>query len=76
MLRLFRRKQKKLCFHEWKLADYYTSTVYNGVDVDFVGHYKLGCLNCGSTRVLDEFEYRRMLDRGLIQDVKKLKNNI
>lgn len=69
---MFFRKQKveekkELCFHEWQLADYHITDSYNGVDVDILHKYELGCHKCKRIKTVDSYEFSRMCELGLLK---------
>lgn len=67
----FRKKpeeKKELCFHEWQLADYHITDSYNGVDVDIIHKYEIGCHKCEAIKTVDDYEFSRMKTLGLIKN--------
>jgi hypothetical protein len=65
----FRKKkeEKELCFHEWQLADYHITDSYNGIDVDIIHKYELGCHKCNRIKTVDDFEFSRLESLDLLK---------
>lgn len=56
-----------MCFHEWKVADFGVGYEYNGVSEDSYEYYTLGCEKCGTSRKVDDLEFRLMRQAGVIR---------
>lgn len=55
------------CKHYYSLNDYYTTYINNGCDVDLEERYVLYCCNCETTRTVNQYDYNRMKELGLIK---------
>ncbi|MFA1821202.1 hypothetical protein ACDX78_13680 [Virgibacillus oceani] len=56
----FRRKKKEsksVCVHDWYLIDTRKTEHYNGIDIDFLNFYTIGCVKCNERREMDEFSF-------------------
>lgn len=56
--------KKKNCFHGWTLVDYKN---YVDSSLAIEEHYVLGCTKCNEKRIVEEHEYRKMLQKSLIK---------
>ncbi|MED2979527.1 hypothetical protein P4284_22970 [Bacillus swezeyi] len=66
-MNFFRRKRERsLCFHEWRICDFGVDYEYNGFSEDAVDYYEIGCSKCGTIRKIDEYEFSRMCSTGMI----------
>lgn len=63
-MRLFKRKEKALCFHEWRIADV---GVWMQDFCDDEDYYDLGCEKCGEMRRVGSYEYSRMKEAGVVK---------
>lgn len=57
-------KKKKNCFHSWTMIDFEN---YVDSSLAIEEHYVLGCTNCNEKRIVDEYEYEKMLKVNLIK---------
>ena len=67
----FRKKKPKepKCLHLWVLSDLDTDYINAGVEVIPEDVYVLYCISCRKTRRVDEFEFRRLHQHGLIAKI-------
>ena len=66
-----RRKEKTpQCVHDWHLADYRTEYFNGGCDIDIEHFYVLGCVKCGASKSVEEYDYNRMVRIGLIKEAR------
>jgi hypothetical protein len=69
-MRWFRKRTKEIapvCVHDWHLLDTDKDEVCNGIDVDFLKRYQVGCIKCNKTKVMDELQFahfERVFDVG------------
>ena len=64
---LRRRNQQSTCFHEWKLVDFHMVYLNALTSVESNEVYTLGCNQCKTTRIVDEYTYKQLLDLGLVK---------
>ena len=60
---LRRREQQPTCFHEWKLVDFHIALT----NVESYEVYTLGCNQCKTTRIVDEYTYKQLLELDLVR---------
>lgn len=60
----FKKRNKVICFHEWKLAEYVT---YVDMSLAIEEYYEIGCCKCNKLRTIDKYSYERMKNKGLIK---------
>lgn len=57
MFGLFKKKEKKVCIHDWHLIDSFLVPINSHIEVEVEEYYTVACPKCNAEKSINKREY-------------------